>query len=176
MCQVKPVQHYQVDALLYAGEYPGSFAPELAVTRLRELLDKGVRTFIDLTSPADLLDPYEGAFSTLDPSAELGLRRYSHPIPDLGIPTSPEAMRAILGLLRDETSAGRVCYIHCWAGIGRTGTVIGCWLREKGLDAKTALDEVQRRYFTSMEKSALYPRSPQTPAQTQYIKDWQPGT
>ena len=24
-------------------------------------------------------------------------------------------------------------YVHCWGGIGRTGTVIGCWLAGQGL-------------------------------------------
>jgi len=173
---MKRVQHYEVEqGRLYAGEYPGGHYPDVDLLRLEELIARGVRTFIDLTTPADRLDPYEDLFAELDPAGSLELRRYSHEITDRGIPSSPEVMRAILDRLRAETEAGRACYVHCWAGIGRTGTVIGCWLKESGLDAALALDEVQRRYFTGMEKSAYHPRSPQTPGQARYVQEWKAG-
>ena len=50
--------------------------------------------------------------------------------------------------------------------------MIGCWLRERGLSGDEALEEVQKRYFTGMEKSAIHPMSPQTPQQANYVKDW----
>jgi len=162
------VQHYQVHERLFAGEYPGSLAPEVTEDRLKLLLAKGVQTFIDLTTSHDGLDPYEPVLRELGE----GLTRYSHEIPDLGVPTSPEVMRGILNRLRSELEAGRTCYVHCWGGVGRTGTVIGCWLKESGLDAKAALDEVQRRYAAGMEKVARHPRSPQTPEQIRYVKEW----
>ena len=162
------VQHYQVHDRLFAGEYPGSLAPEVTQDRLKFLLEKGVQTFIDLTSPNDHLDPYEPVMLELDE----GLTRYSHEIPDLGVPKTPAVMRGILDRLRSELDAGRTCYVHCWGGIGRTGTVIGCWLKESGLDAVAALDEVQRRYAAGMEKVVRHPYSPQTPEQIRYVKDW----
>lgn len=168
---MKPVQHYEVHEGLFAGEYPGSFASEIAVWRLEELAGKGVRSFIDLTTPADRLDPYEPEFANpVFPAGEL--RRFSHEIPDMGIPASPKVMRAILDRIRQELAGGRACYVHCMAGIGRTGTVVGCWLREQGLSDREALEEVQRRYFHGMEKSAWHPTSPQTAAQTRYVRDW----
>jgi len=33
-------------------------------------------------------------------------------------------------------------YVHCWAGVGRTGTVVGCLLREQGFSA--AADAAQK--------------------------------
>ncbi|MCW1885790.1 hypothetical protein OKA04_13700 [Luteolibacter flavescens] len=162
------VQHYQVHDGLFAGEYPGSFAPEVTEDRLKFLVGKGVQTFIDLTTPHDRLEPYEPVLRELGE----GLTRYSHEIPDLSVPASPEVMRGILDRLRAEIDAGRTCYVHCWGGIGRTGTVIGCWLKESGLDATAALDEVQRRYAGGMPKVARHPRSPQTAEQARYVKDW----
>src|SRR5688572_21286717 len=114
--RVISVQHYQVHDGLFAGEYPGSLAPEVTEDRLKFLLEKGVQTFIDLTTSHDRLDPYEPVLRELGE----GLTRHSHEIPDLGVPTSPEVMRGILDLLRAELDAGRTCYVHCWGGIGRT--------------------------------------------------------
>jgi protein-tyrosine phosphatase len=39
-----------------------------------------------------------------------------------------------LGRIRDETSSGRIVYLHCWGGKGRTTTVVGCLLIDGGLD------------------------------------------
>jgi protein-tyrosine phosphatase len=90
----------------------------------------------------------------------------------MSIPSTPAVMRGILDRIRSELEAGRTCYVHCWGGIGRTGTVIGCWLKESGMDSRAALDEVQQRYFTGMEKSAIHPNSPQTPVQVRYVRNW----
>ncbi|WP_396910170.1 hypothetical protein [Mycolicibacterium sp.] len=35
--------------------------------------------------------------------------------------------------IHPELDAGRIVYVHCWGGKGRTGTVIGCFLAESGL-------------------------------------------
>ena len=39
-------------------------------------------------------------------------------------------MREILDCLDDALRSGRKVYVHCRAGIGRTGTVVGCLLVE----------------------------------------------
>lgn len=171
------VNHYQVQPGLFAGEYPGNQNPNVADTRIRELVDRGIVTFIDLTSTADLsfgLLPYEPHLAGIDESGTLGLKRYSFEIPDMGIPAGPEVMRGVLDLIRSEIEAGRSCYVHCWGGIGRTGTAVACWLREQGLDADTALARVQSLYETHMDeaKRARYPNSPQQPTQLRYVREW----
>ena len=40
----------------------------------------------------------------------------------------------ILARIRAEIAAGRVVYVHCWGGKGRTSTVVGCLLIDDGLD------------------------------------------
>ncbi|WP_367871596.1 serine/threonine protein phosphatase [Luteolibacter sp. Populi] len=173
---MKPVNHYAVHHGLFAGEYPGDLSPNVAETRVRELVDKGVRTFIDLTSHEDGLQPYEPIFMEVDIDGTMGLKRYSFEIPDMKIPSGPAVMRGVMDLIRSEIEAGRPCYVHCWGGIGRTGTAVGCWLRENGMNPAAALAEVQRLYETHMDeaKRARYPRSPQQPTQLKYVTDW-PG-
>ena len=169
------VNHYPVHPGLYAGEYPGDLSPNVAETRLRELVERGVRTFIDLTARADGLQPYEPILAEVDDEGALGLKRYSFEIPDMSVPTGPEVMRGVIDLIRAEIAAGRTCYVHCWGGIGRTGTAVACWLRdEQGLDAAAALAEVQRLYDAHMgeEKRRKYPRSPQDPTQFRYVEEW----
>ncbi len=62
-------------------------------------------------------------------------------------------------------------YVHCWAGIGRTGTVVGCLLREQGLTADEALGVIAAKW-RSMEKRARHPTSPEWPGQFEFIERW----
>ncbi|KKW65721.1 hypothetical protein AAV95_05405 [Mycolicibacterium elephantis] len=38
--------------------------------------------------------------------------------------------------------AGRVVYLHCWGGKGRTSTVVGCRLIDTGLDYEAAIARI----------------------------------
>jgi protein-tyrosine phosphatase len=167
---ISPVEHYTLlPGKLLAGEYPGHTDPDVALERLQSLASEGVRTFIDLTSEVDPLEPYVGLLERLP-----GEMRYVRvQIPDRDVPSSPEVMRSILDRIACELEEGRGVYYHCWGGIGRTGTVTGCWLRERGLNGDEALGKLQR-FYQQMPKSAYWSMrtSPQTPAQFDYIRNW----
>lgn len=79
--------------------------------------------FLDLTDIDDGLEPYEQLIG--DPA-----RRVAVPVPDLTDPAPADVMAAI-SMIDDEASAGGISYVHCWGGIGRTGSIIGCWLAER---------------------------------------------
>ena len=91
--------------------------PENAERRMRAFAERGVLTFVDLTHPADALWPYEHLLPDR-------ARRIAHPIVDLGTTTVVHMTRIL-----DDVDAGleddRSVYVHCWGGIGRTGTVVG---------------------------------------------------
>ena len=167
-------QHYPIEAgKLYGGEYPGDRNPDVARIRLRSLITLGIRTFVDLTAPADRMAPYEGLLADLEEEAGAPLRRISLPIADMGIPHASDTMQTILRHIRESSSLSPAVYIHCWGGIGRTGMVVGCWRRECGYDAESALAHVQHLYSSHMPKVSIHPESPQTPAQKDYIRNWQ---
>ncbi len=107
-------------------------------------------------------------------AAGRALRRISIPVRDMGVPDSQDVMRSIMDAVRDSIKSGPAVYVHCWGGIGRTGTVVGCWLRECGLGPDEALEQVQYLYSTHMPKSKdiRYPESPQTQKQKDYIRGW----
>ena len=87
-------QHYTIEVgRFYGGEYPGSRMIDEAEVRLRSLITIGVRTFIDLTTPADRMEPYEGLLSKLEGEFGAPLRRISLPIPDMRIPGTVDTSR-----------------------------------------------------------------------------------
>jgi protein-tyrosine phosphatase len=155
---------YVVSDRLLAGEYPGSQDAASAARRLRAFADHGVTTFVDLTHPADALAGYEHLLP-------VGARRIAHPIVDLGTTTVPHMTR-ILDDLDAALGAGDGVYVHCWGGIGRTGTVVGCWLVRHGLDDADPLRAIARLRRGVPDAWAA---SPQTEAQREMVTAWKPG-
>ncbi len=116
-----------------AGEYPGDETANRARDKVNLLVDSGIRTFIDLTTSDDGLESYSMHVSIAAEHRQLELRYLSFPIPDLSV-TTDEVYDEILKVIAEESRRGAV-YIHCWGGVGRTGTVIGCLLADRGMDA-----------------------------------------
>jgi ADP-ribosylglycohydrolase len=148
---------------LLAGEYPGDATPELTALRLERLLQAGISCFVDLTQPGEL-PGYEQA---LPP----GVRYLRRPIPDHGVPAEPVQMAEILADVREALEAGQGVYVHCRAGIGRTGTVIGCLLAEQGLGSSATLTELNRLWRQSA-RAAHWPTVPETAEQSDYVSAW----
>jgi protein tyrosine phosphatase (PTP) superfamily phosphohydrolase (DUF442 family) len=87
----------------------------------RWLASQGVRTVIDLRAEENLdRDP--------DLLAGLGLDLVAIPIRDGQTPQQSEVDRFLAAV---ETSPGRV-YVHCGAGVGRTGTMVASYLVAAG--------------------------------------------
>jgi ADP-ribosylglycohydrolase len=131
-----------------------------AEMKVRTLCDAGVTLFVDLTTPGDHLEPYEHLLAT-------SARRASVPVPDLTPPTAAVVM-AVVELIDRETAAGGVTYVHCWGGIGRTGSIVGCWLAER-VGGAAALERL-----TDLRSSCADARrrSPETAAQCDLVRHW----
>ncbi len=164
-----PECYWVIPGRLLAGEYPGARLESQAEKKLRAFLGAGIRSFIDLTQPGEL-DPYDGLLSAL--SAELGLEAVyeRRTIQDLDVP-EPEVMRGILDAIEKNLAATKPLYVHCWGGIGRTGTVIGCYFVEQGMTGEGALEKLAAHWQT-VPKSSYYINSPQTEDQRSYVRDW----
>ena len=74
--------------------------------------------------------------------------------------------------MADNERRGRKTAVHCRGGIGRTGTVVGCWLVESGVakDGPEALVIIAREWAT-VEKSRRYPMSPETGGQCEFVRN-----
>jgi ADP-ribosyl-[dinitrogen reductase] hydrolase len=153
---------------ILVGEYPGGSGEKATRLRLRRLIAAGVDYFFDLTEPGEL-DSYE---KLLPRKSERGPVLYLRkPIPDHGVPKSPQEMQDILDALNAALADGRCVYLHCHAGIGRTGLVAGCWFACGGAGGDQALARLNERWRTST-RSSSWPSVPETPAQAAYVRDW----
>ncbi len=155
---------------LLAGEYPGSDRSETAAARLLEYLKCGVTDFIDLTTPGEL-EPYDHLLERLAAPLRIPVGYCRMPIRDMDVPRDPGEMTAILDEIDRRIDQGGTVYVHCWGGIGRTGTVVGCYLVRQGLTGKSALSQLAR-LWPQMTKSAWYQTTPQTPEQHEYVRAW----
>jgi hypothetical protein len=147
---------YAVSDGLLAGAYPGT--PE----EIADLEREGVTLFVDLTHPSDPLDAYGHLLRCA--------RRAAHPIPDMGTPTAGHVM-AILDDIDAARAEGAAVYVHCWGGVGRTGTVVGCWLVRHALDEGDAVARI-----AELRRAIPGPRpSPETPEQIALVRGWRTG-
>ena len=140
------------------------------IVRVDALLDAGMRRFIDLTGANEGPAPYVPILDERAAARDLRVAHRRFAMPDFGVP-STALMRTTLDTIYDAIGAGDMLYLHCWGGIGRTGTVVGCLLREQGFSATAALDVIQRKWL-AMEKRTRHPRSPETDAQVAFIERW----
>jgi protein-tyrosine phosphatase len=67
------------------------------------------------------------------------------PVPDFGVPGDPAAFRALVLDILARLEQGSGVFVHCHAGLGRTGLVLACVLRALGLKRDPVV-EVRRIY------------------------------
>lgn len=161
------------DSLVCAGEYPGALNEDSAREKVAVLLGAGVRTFVDLTTAHDRMISYEDILAEEAERLGVSARRVAMPILDMDVADAAH-MNDILDLIDREVAAGRRIYVHCWGGVGRTGTVVGCHLVRRGMDGPVALTIVRQRFATmSPAKVAQHAGlSPQTEAQRAMVLQW----
>ena len=155
---------------LLAGEYPASASRADTLFRLNKLLTAGVTCFLDLTEPGELA-PYDAMLSSAKAASGLLIAYERKPIPDHSIPPSPEVMAGIHEAIDRALAAGHCVYLHCRAGIGRTGTVLGCYFVHRGMLPDAALDHVNALWRAN-QRSRSWPHTPETDEQYEYVLNW----
>ena len=158
--------YWVVPDRLLAGEYPRARFDRDSAAKLARFAEAGITSFVNLTHDYEL-SPYD---TWLDPETQTH-RRF--PIRDADIPHSKEFTEEILDAIDAELEAGKTVYAHCFGGIGRTGTIIGCWLaRHPDVAAPGSALERLGKLWSQCSKSA-YTHSPETLEQAEYVRDWE---
>ena len=155
--------YWVIPGKVLAGEHPVGSSRESTRERLQRLIDVGVECFIDLTEPNEI--------KAYDRDLPFSIEYLRKPIKDHSTPAQRVHMAEILDCMHDALQSGRCVYVHCRAGIGRTGTVIGCFLVERGLPGESALDELNR-LWQHCERSHSWASVPETSDQTDYVLRW----
>jgi protein-tyrosine phosphatase len=164
-----PESYWVEEKYLLAGEYPGSHNPEIARRRIEAFLGAGIRTFIDLTQPHELV-PYEPILKEQSLTYDLELHYHRFPIRDHAVPAS-QLMTDILDSVDNSIQNNKPVYIHCWGGVGRTGMAVACYFIRRGFSADDALLRVAN-LFSTRPPSYFQVTSPETPEQFEFVRNW----
>jgi len=158
-----PNSYWVLPGRLLAGEHPGGAEEAQARARLERLREAGIDCFVDLTEDGEQPD-----YRQLLPPRTWYLRSA---IADTCVPNNVVQVQELLSRIRAALALGRNIYVHCRAGIGRTGLIVGCYLAEQERDGKAAI-KLLNRLWRQSARAKTWPKVPQTPEQADYIRHW----
>jgi atypical dual specificity phosphatase len=118
---------------------------------LRELAAQGIAVLVNLHQrphPPDALSRH-------------GLTELHLPVPDFTPPTPVQLERG-LAAIEQALAGGHKVAVHCGAGLGRTGTLLACYLVKHGSDPDEAIARIR----------GARPGSVETPAQEAAVRSY----
>ena len=162
-------------ALLMAGCYPGSEDRAQAHQQLKGLIDHGIRHVVNLMETGERnrighpFVPYEDQMQSIAAARQCSISFDRMPIKDGSVPSRIEIGR-ILDNIDAGIAAGRPVYVHCLGGLGRTGTVVGCYLARHGIAAGRNVINMIRDLRRNTLTQHL--NSPETNQQVDLVESW----
>lgn len=168
-----PRTYWVVGGKLLAGAYAGHVDPKAHRARLEGLFNTGVRTIVNLMEENETnrekkpFAPYAEDFQAIAAALKDHAECKRFPIVD-GHITTIERMNGILDAIDESMEKNRPVYVHCFGGIGRTGSVVCCWLLRHGYVSKETvfgvLDQLRK---ADVERSSW--KAPENATQSEFV-------
>ena len=168
--------YWVIEDWLLAGAYPGRPDPVDHRQRIKSLYEAGMRTFINLQEENETNNSgvpfvrYDDELRRLAIQQNDRITHLRFPIPDGGTP-SVDRMRSILDAIDLSLVANRPVYVHCFGGMGRTGSTTCCWL----LRHRLALPDNVLSLLTQLRQADVERASwkaPENELQERFVLSW----
>ncbi len=131
---------YLIDKILAGSALPGSGGDLMG--DLTHASEEGITAVVSLTET--------GLQEAM--VREAGLKYLHLPIDDFQAPKI-EQVEKFVNFVSDESKGGGAVLVHCFAGIGRTGTMLAAYLIREGASVEEAIKSVRRKRPGSVESA-----------------------
>jgi hypothetical protein len=170
--------YWVVPDRLMAGFYPGAALGQDGHPKLSALLQCGLRHFINLMQTDETqwygkpIMAYENQTIAIARKLGVSVSFDRMPIKDMGIPSRLDMART-LDRIDQKINGGQPVYVHCLGGVGRTGTVVGCYLARHGY--ATGQKVIQLLQHLRQNTAAQERSSPESNVQIDLVLSWVEG-
>lgn len=130
---------------LIDGEIAGHSAPQ-SEADLYYLNNKGIKALVRMA------ESHKARVKTAQ-VAKLGFSDCHEPVPDFNAPNQVQIERMIT-FISQSVAEGKPVGVSCGADIGRTGTILACYLVSKCYTAEQAIQEVKHKRGAEIETDA----------------------
>ncbi|QTA85788.1 protein-tyrosine phosphatase family protein [Desulfonema magnum] len=160
--------YWVIPGKVLAGEYPPQSMKKCRAM-LRCLLENSITFFMNFTEKGEKrLKSYETLLHEEADALRVSVEHHRIPIQDFKT-AEPEKIRQIINLIDSALAKGHKVYIHCFAGVGRTGMIAGCYLVQHGLSSGEALSRLDHlKQGTGYERETI----PHTLKQRRVVQNW----